>query len=101
MLLNGYRPPVNTRFTDIIKTTDGLTGTFSTVTQPAGPTLLWQPYYDATSFGLTVQRDYANQWLGLNSNQQQVGLMLNSVAGTTTGDLGAVLATLDSLPGQC
>ncbi|MGB8993207.1 MAG: autotransporter domain-containing protein [Desulfobaccales bacterium] len=98
VLLNGYRPPVNTRFADIIKTTGGLTGTFSTVTQPAGPTLLWQPYYDATSFGLTVQRDYANQWLGLNSNQQQVGLMLNSVAGTTTGDLGAVLATLDNLP---
>ena len=98
MLLNGYRPPVNTRFPDIIKTTGGLTGTFSAVTQPAGPTLLWQPYYDATSFGLTVQRDYANQWLGLNSNQQQVGLMLNSVAGTTTGDLGAVLATLDNLP---
>ncbi len=60
--------------------------------------MLWQPYYDATSFGLTVQRDYANQWLGLNSNQQQVGLMLNSVAGATTGDLGAVLATLDNLP---
>jgi len=98
VLLNGYRPQVNTRFPDIIKTTDGLTGAFSTVTQPAGPTLLWQPYYDATSFGLTVQRDYANQWLGLNSNQQQVGLMLNSVAGATTGDLGAVLAALDNLP---
>jgi outer membrane autotransporter protein len=38
------------------------------------------------------------KWLGLNSNQQQVGLMLNSMAGTTTGDLGAVLAALDNLP---
>jgi outer membrane autotransporter protein len=98
VLLNGYRPPAYTRFPDIIKTSDGLTGAFSAVTQPVGPTLLWQPYYDAASFGLTVQRDYANPWLGLNANQQQVGLMLNSVAGATTGDLGAVLATLDSLP---
>jgi outer membrane autotransporter protein len=94
VLLNGYRPPVNTKFADIIKTTGGLTGTFSTVTQP----LFWQPYYDATSFGLTVQTDYANQWLGLNSNQQQVGLMLNRVAGTPTGDLGAVLVALVNLP---
>jgi outer membrane autotransporter protein len=98
VLLNGYRPQFNTRFPDLIKTTNGLTGVFSSVTQPVGPTLLWQPYYDATSVGLTVIRDYANQWLGLNSNQQQVGLMLNSVAGTTTGDLGDVLATLDNLP---
>jgi outer membrane autotransporter protein len=98
VLLNGYRPQFNTRFPDIIKTTNGLTGAFSSVTQPVGPTLLWQPYYDATSVGLMVIRDYANQWLGLNSNQQQVGLMLNSVADTTTGDLGEVLTTLDNLP---
>ncbi|MGA9753682.1 MAG: autotransporter domain-containing protein [Desulfobaccales bacterium] len=98
VLLGGYRPKAFTVFPDIITTTGGLTGTFSSVTQPAGPTLIWQPYYDNSSFGLTVQRDYANQWLGLNSNQQQVGLMLNSVAATTTGDLGAVLTAIDALP---
>ena len=98
VLLGGYRPKAFTVFPDIITTTGGLTGTFSSVTQPAGPTLIWQPYYDNSSFGLTVQRDYANQWLGLNSNQQQVGLMLNSVAGTTAGDLGAILTAIDALP---
>ncbi len=98
VLLGGYRPKAFTVFPDIITTTGGLTGTFSSVTQPAGPTLIWQPYYDNSSFGLTVQRDYANQWLGLNSNQQQVGLMLNSVASTTAGDLGAILTAIDALP---
>ena len=86
-------------FPDIITATGGLTGTFSSVTQPVGPTLLWQPYYTASSFGLTVVRDYANAWLPLTPNQKAVGVMLNSVAqGATTGDLNAVLDALDNLP---
>ena len=102
VLLNGYRPPVNTRFPDIITDHRRADGHL----QHGDPARLAPPcsgnrIYNATSFGLTVQRDYANQWLGLNSNQQQVGLMLNSVAGTTTGDLGAVLDTLDNLPARC
>jgi uncharacterized protein with beta-barrel porin domain len=98
VLLGGYRPKAFMVFPDIITTTGGLSGTFSTVTQPAGPTLLWQPYYTASSFGLTVIRDYANQWLNLTPNQLAVGTMLNSVASTTSGDLGTVLATIDNLP---
>ena len=98
VLLNGYRPTYNTVFPDMVTTTGGLQGTFSSVTQPAGPTLLWQPYYTASSFGLTVIRDYANQWLNLNPNQLAVGTMLNSVASITTGDLGTVLSAIDNLP---
>jgi outer membrane autotransporter protein len=98
VLLGGYRPKYNTVFPNIVTTTGGLTGTFSSVTQPAGPTLLWKPYYTASSLGLTVIRDYANQWLNLTPNQQAVGTMLNSVASTTSGDLGTVLTAIDNLP---
>ncbi len=98
VLLGGYRPKANTVIPDIITTTGGLAGIFSAVTQPAGPTLLWQPYYTATSFGLTVIRDYNNQWLNLNPNQQAVGNMLNSVANGAAGDLNAVLDAIDALP---
>jgi outer membrane autotransporter protein len=98
VLLGGYRPRYNTVFPDMVTATGGLQGTFSSVTQPAGPTLLWQPYYTANSFGLKVIRDYANQWLNLTPNQQAVGAMLNRVAGTTSGDLGTVLTAIDDLP---
>ena len=97
-LLGGYRPKNKTMFPDIITTTGELQGTFSSVTQSSGPTLLWQPYYTANSFGLTVYRDYANQWLNLTPNQQAVGTMLNGVASTTSGDLGTILTAIDNLP---
>lgn len=98
VLLGGYRPRANTVFPGIITATGGLTGTFSSVTQPVGPTLLWQPYYTANSFGLTVIRDYANPWLPLTPNQKAVGVMLNSVAQGASGDLNTVLDTIDALP---
>jgi outer membrane autotransporter protein len=98
-LLGGYRPLGNTVFPGVLTATGGITGTFSTMlNQQISPTRFWQPRYSATSFDLLVQRDYTNAGLGLNSNQQAVGAMLNGLAGATSGDLNTVLDAMDSLP---
>ncbi|HZE21089.1 MAG TPA: autotransporter outer membrane beta-barrel domain-containing protein, partial [Desulfobaccales bacterium] len=63
------------------------------------PTLFWQTRYSPTSFDLLVQRNYTNNLLGpLTHNQYGVGVMLNGVANTTTGDLNTVLNAIDTLP---
>ncbi|MFZ5447758.1 MAG: autotransporter domain-containing protein [Thermodesulfobacteriota bacterium] len=98
-LLGGYRPLGNQVIPDIITTSGGIKGSFDNVAnQSVGPTLLWQPRYLSNSVDLLVQRNYVNPGLGLNSNQQRVGVMLNSVAGATSGDLNAMLNAIDSLP---
>jgi uncharacterized protein with beta-barrel porin domain len=47
---------------------------------------------------ITAVRDYTNSELSLTQNQRQVGNMLNKVSGATTGDLGTVLHSIDSIP---
>jgi outer membrane autotransporter protein len=94
-LLGGYRPRAGQVFAGVVTTTGGVLGTFSNVAQPL--TLNWQPVYNAKSVDLQFQPNYANPALGLTSNGQAVGIMLNGVAGSgPTGDLGAVLNTIDS-----
>jgi autotransporter-associated beta strand protein len=98
-LLGGYQPRGNQVFPGVITTTSGVTGTFSTIlNQQISPTLFWQARYNPTSVDLWVQRQYTNAGLSLNSNQQGVGAMLNSVASVSSGDLDNVLNTIDYLP---
>jgi autotransporter-associated beta strand protein len=95
-LLGGYRPQPGQVFPGVVTTTGGVVGTFSNVAQPL--TLNWQPVYNANRVDLQFQPDYANPALGLTSNGQAVGIMLAGMAGSgPTGDLGAVLSTIDSL----
>jgi outer membrane autotransporter protein len=98
-LLGGYRPRGNQVFPGVITATGGITGAFSTIlNQQISPTLFWQVRYNAASVDLWVQRNYTDSSLGLNSNQQAVGTMLNGLAGATSGDLDTVLNAIDSLP---
>jgi len=95
-LLGGYRPRPGQVFPGVVTTTSGVVGTFSNVAQPL--TLNWQPVYNANRVDLQFQANYANPALGLTSNGQAVGIMLGGMAGSgPTGDLGAVLSTIDSL----
>ena len=96
-LLGGYRPQPNQVFTGFFSAMEGITGSFSYVGNFT-PTLIGTPLYSANSIDLMVKRDYTNTELGLNSNQAAVGAMLNGLADATSGDLGTVLNTLDSLP---
>lgn len=84
----------------IITTTGGVTGTFTTLNfnRQLTPTLFQNIRYNPFSVELVFTRDYTNPGLGLSSNQLAVGSMLNSVAGTVTGDLDQVLSTIDLLP---
>jgi len=98
-LSGGFKPRGNQVFPDVLTATGGVTGSFSTIlNQQITPTLFWQTRYNPTSVDLWVQRNYTNTGLSLNSNQQAVGAMLNSVAGVTSGDLDTVLNTIDYLP---
>jgi outer membrane autotransporter protein len=98
-LLGGYKPRGNQVFPGVITATGGVTGAFTTIAnQQISPTLFWQARYNSNSVDLWVQRQYTNAGLSLNSNQQRVGTMLNSVAGATTGDLDTVLNAIDYLP---
>ena len=98
-LLGGYRPRGNQVFPAVITATGGISGAFSTIlNQQISPTLFWQARYHPTSVDLWVQRNYTNSGLGLNSNQQAVGTMLNGVAGVTSGDLDTVMNAIDYLP---
>ena len=96
-LLGGYRPQPNQVFTGFFSAMEGITGSFSYVGNFT-PTLIGTPLYSTNSIDLMVKRDYTNTELGLNSNQAAVGAMLNGLADATSGDLGTVLNTLDSLP---
>ena len=65
-------------------------GAFNNVAQPL--TLNWQPVYNANSVDLRFQPNYANPALGLTSNGQAVGNMLQGLAlGNPSGDLNTVL----------
>jgi uncharacterized protein with beta-barrel porin domain len=98
-LLGGYQPRGNQVFPGVVTATNGVTGAFSAILQQQiSPTLFWQARYNPTSVDLWVQRNYTNSSLGLNSNQQGVGTMLNRVAGATSGDLDTVLHAIDYLP---
>ncbi len=97
VLLGGYRPPVNTVFTEIVTAERGVFNTFAAINNT--PVLTWQAVYlqDQVDLAL-VARDYAKTSIGLDSNQRAVGTMLNRIADTATGDMARVLNTLDSLP---
>ncbi len=100
-LLGGYQVRGNQVFPGVVTTTGGVTGTFSAIlNQQISPTLFWQARYNPTSVDLWVQRNYTNAGLSLNTNQQAVGTMLNSVAGVTNGDLDNVLNAIDYLPNR-
>ena len=97
-LLGGYRPRGNQVFPGIITTTGGVTGSFSSMAnQQISSTLFWQASYHPTSVDFWVQRNYTNSGLGLNSNQQAVGTILNGLAGATSGDQNTVLDAIDGL----
>jgi len=96
VLLGGYRVHANQVFTGILTAGGGLTGRFNAVGNFT-PTLIGVARYHTNSVDLLVQRDYTNPGLGLSSNQAAVGAVLNSLAGITSGDLGGVLGSIDSL----
>ncbi|MFZ5452319.1 MAG: hypothetical protein ACOZF2_10705, partial [Thermodesulfobacteriota bacterium] len=94
-----FKPRGNQVFADVITATGGVTGTFEQIlNQQITPTLFWQTRLNRNSVDLWVQRNYNNSSLGLNSNQQGVATMLNSVSGVTGGDLDTVLNAIDYLP---
>ncbi len=97
-VLLGYRPQANQVFSGVLSATGGITGVFNLTDPQIGPTLYWQPRYSADRVDLLVKSDYNHPGLGLNQNQAAVGGMLNGLAGTVSGDLGAVLDAVDSLP---
>ncbi len=98
MLQGGYIPAINTLFHGVITTGAGVTGAFSSVTNPINAILLWQPVYTATTFDLLVKGNFAGAGLNLTHNQANVGNMLNGVQGSATGDLANVLNTIANLP---
>ncbi len=99
VLLGGYIPSVNQVFPGVITAAGGVTGTFSTMAnQFISPILFWETSYTATTFDLLVQQNFANPGLGLTSNQYNVGVMLNGVASSASGDLNTVLNAIASLP---
>jgi outer membrane autotransporter protein len=98
-LLNGYQPRGNQVFPGVVTAAGGVSGSFSSIiNQQFTPTLFWQTRYNPNSVDLWVQRNYTNSGLGLNSNQQGVGTMLNGLAGSASGDLDNVLNAIDYLP---
>ena len=98
MLQGGYIPAINTLFHGVITTGAGVTGAFSSVTNPINAILFWQPVYTATTFDLLVKGNFAGAGLNLTHNQANVGNMLNGVQGSATGDLANVLNTIANLP---
>ncbi len=98
ILLNGYIPQSNQVFPGVVAATGGVTGTFSTVGNFT-PTLMGQALYGANRVDLVVQRNYVSSVLAplLTGNQYAVGVMLNGVAKTATGDLNTILHTIDAL----
>ena len=102
ILLNGYRPDLGDSFT--IVTAKGVSGHFSSLDTAinAAGTLYFKPKYSLNQVDIVLERDYAFnlQKRGFSSNQQSVGMMLNSVANTAaghSGDLDTVLSAIDNL----
>jgi uncharacterized protein with beta-barrel porin domain len=101
VLENGFVPSENEVFSGVLQASSGITGTFGSIGN-FSPTMIAEVEYTPDSVNIEAVRDYANSELTLTPNQRQVGNMLNSVSGMTTGDLDTVLHGLDSLktPGQ-
>lgn len=101
VLENGFVPSENEVFSAVLQASSGITGTFGSIGNFT-PAMMAELEYTLDSVNIEAVRDYANSELTLTPNQRQVGNMLNSVSGTTTGDLDTVLHGLDSLktPGQ-
>lgn len=102
ILLNGYRPDLGDSLT--IVTANGVSGHFSSLDTAinASGTLYFKPKYSLNQVDIVLERDYAfnPQNRGFSSNQQAVGVMLNSVANTVaglSGDLNTVLSAIDNL----
>ncbi|MGA7562400.1 MAG: autotransporter domain-containing protein [Desulfobaccales bacterium] len=98
VLQGGYLPAIGTLFHGVITTGTGVTGTFSTVTNPITAVLFWQPVYTPTTFDLLVKDNFAGPGLDLTHNQANVGNLLNAVQGSATGDLANVLNAIADLP---
>jgi uncharacterized protein with beta-barrel porin domain len=115
VLLGGYTPVVNQIFTSVLTAPGGVSGTFSAIANPANQ--VWKAIYTANSVDLLLEkilqedtsqtaqstepvrpRNYADASFGLDSNQMSVGRMLNGLAGGVSGDLAAVMNSLDNLP---
>jgi hypothetical protein len=95
-LLGGYIPAQGQVFPNVLTATGGYTGAFSSVGNFT-PTLTGRARYNPNGVDLMAIRDYTNPALVLTPNQWAAGNMLNGLANTTFGDLGAVLAGLDAL----
>ncbi|MFZ0052385.1 MAG: autotransporter domain-containing protein, partial [Desulfobaccales bacterium] len=98
VLQGGYIPAINTLFHGVITTAGGVTGAFSSVTNPINLILYWQPIYTGSTFDLLVKGNFANSAFNLTHNQANVGNMLNGVQATATGDLAYVLNVIAGLP---
>ncbi|MDA8308095.1 MAG: autotransporter domain-containing protein [Deltaproteobacteria bacterium] len=96
VLENGFVPSQNQVFSDVVQAQSGIFGTFGSVGNFT-PTMVAEAEYMSDSVNLVAVRDYTNSGLSLTSNQRQIGNMLNSVSGATTGDLGTVLHDIDGL----
>ena len=97
VLLGGFTPAWNQVFPGIITASGGITpgSTFSTINS----NLPWLVQYNSNSIDLKVGGyNFANPNFALTANQRNVGIMLNQVADTASGDLGTVLSDLALLP---
>ena len=99
-LRGGFIPLYNQVFANVVTAPGGLVGTFDTVAnQQINLIKFWQPVYLPNQFDFRVAADFANV-PGLNPNQLQVGVMLNTIApGAPLGsDLNSVLNAIANLP---
>jgi len=94
VLLGGYNPAYGQAFPGIITATGGISGEFSTILSD----LLWKLVYHPDSIDLIRWgRDFADPGVPLTANQYNVGVMLNSVRDTASGDLAQILDTLSTM----
>ena len=99
VLLGGLRPAIGSRYKIIDAAS--VSGQFSTLDTvlDGTRTVVFKPKYLTAEVDIVAERDYANDSIlpFMNTNQQATARMLNSVAGTSAGDLNDVLNAMDSL----
>lgn len=85
----------------IIRTSGGITGTFSFLDTQITPTIVWKPQVNANNLDLDLvaTRDYNNDALKatLTSDQKSVAALMQAELPSATGDLATVKSAIDSL----
>ena len=90
---------VGDTLTDVIETTGGINGSFSSLCTQITPTIVWKPNTNGNSLDLVATREYNNTPLEtvLTPNQQNVAALMQGALPTATGDLAAVKTVIDNL----